>query len=247
MKPHHFVADLFGYKLIKKRKLDQSLAQHLIELFKRCRINCVLDVGANVGRYGTLLRNGGYHGRIVSFEPAAEPFALLEKASEDDPEWQTMPIGLGAKAESKVLNQMASSAFSSFHRPNEYGSERFSTVIRVRGTEEVAVTTLNQIWPDLVADITEPRVFLKMDTQGYDLEIFRGAGDVLKYVCGLQAEISLKPIYDGTPDLIETLTEFRDHGFEVTGFYPLTRDKESFAIIESDCVLQRPDAATKLI
>ena len=247
MKPQHFIADLFGYKLIKKRKLDQSLAQHLMELFKRCRINCVLDVGANVGRYGTLLRNGGYRGRIVSFEPAAEPFAALEQASAADPDWQSMRVGLGSRSESKVLNQMESSAFSSFHRPNEYGSERFSTVIKVRGTEEVAVTTLPQVWPDILAGIPEPRVFLKMDTQGYDLEIFRGAYDVLAYVCGIQAEISLKPIYDGTPDLIEMLSEFRDQGFEITGFYPLTRDKESFAIIESDCVLQRPNAASKLV
>ena len=243
MKPHHFIASLFGYKLIKKRKLDQSLERHLMDLFKRCGINCVLDVGANVGRYGTLLRNGGYRGRIVSFEPAAAPFAALVKASEGDSEWRTMHIGLGSRAETKVLNQMASSAFSSFHRPNEYGSERFSTVINILGTEEVAVSTLNGIWPDIVAGIPVPRVFLKMDTQGHDLEIFRGASDVLAYVCGLQVELSFKPIYDGTPDLIETLTAFRDQGFEITGFYPLTRDKESFAIIESDCVLQRPDAA----
>jgi len=244
MKPHHFIADLFGYKLVKKRKLDQPIEQHLMDLFKRCAINCVIDVGANVGRYGALLRNGGYRGRIVSFEPAAIPFAKLERVSRDDPSWQALRLGLGSKAELKLLNQMESSAFSSFHQPNDYGSERFKTVIQVRDTENVSVTTLTRAWPEIIAGIAEPRVFLKLDTQGFDLEVFKGAHDVLDLVYGLQSEISLKPIYDGVPDLIETLTEFRDHRFEITGFFPLTRDKESLAIIECDCVLQRPNLAS---
>ena len=104
MKPHHFIADLFGYKLVKKRKLDQSLEQHLMDLFERCAINCVIDVGANVGRYGALLRNGGYRGRIVSFEPAAETFAELEKASDGDPDWQALRMALGARTGSMLLN-----------------------------------------------------------------------------------------------------------------------------------------------
>lgn len=245
MKPHHLIADLLGYKLVKKRNIDQSLTQHLRHLLNRCRINCVIDVGANVGQYGSLLREGGYRGRIVSFEPAGEPFSKLKNISSEDPNWQALQIGLGSKPESRILHRMESSAFSSFHRPNEYGVERFNTVMKILGTESVNVSTLTQVWSEIIAGIPEPRIFLKMDTQGHDLEVFRGAHDVLAHVYGLQAEISLKPIYHDTPNIIEMLTEFFSQGFEITGFYPLTRGKESHAIIESDCVLQRQGAASK--
>tara|TARA_Y100000588_G_scaffold389014_1_gene490672 strand:- start:1520 stop:2257 length:738 start_codon:yes stop_codon:yes gene_type:complete len=245
MKPHHFIADLLGYKLVKKRNVDRSLTQHLMHLLNRCRINCVIDVGANVGQYGSLLRGGGYGGRIVSFEPAEEPFSKLKKISEEDSNWLALQMGLSSKPESKVLHRMESSAFSSFHRPNEYGAKRFNTVMKILGTESVNVSTLTQVWSTIIAGIPEPRVFLKMDTQGHDLEIFRGARNVLGHVYGLQAEMSLKPIYQGTPNIIEMLTEFCRQGFEITGFYPLTREKDSHAIIESDCILQRQGAASK--
>jgi SAM-dependent methyltransferase len=60
---------LFGYERIKKRKLHDTLEQHLAALLPQLAINCVVDVGANTGQFGAMLRRIGYAGRIVSFEP----------------------------------------------------------------------------------------------------------------------------------------------------------------------------------
>ena len=96
----------------------------------------------------------------------------------------------------------------------------------------------------MVEGIDDPRVFLKLDTQGFDLEVLKGAESVLNKVVGLQAEASFKPIYEGMPDHITALTEFRRLGFEVTGFYLVSRDPGSYAIIEYDCVLARTAASS---
>ena len=46
-------------------------------LLNHLKINKVLDVGANVGKYGEDLRDAGYEGEIISFEPLKNVFEGL--------------------------------------------------------------------------------------------------------------------------------------------------------------------------
>jgi hypothetical protein len=73
----------------------QTLEFHLRNLFTTLCISCVLDVGAHEGTYGRELRRLGYSGHIVSFEPVAENFAILARASSGDPRWRAFPYALG--------------------------------------------------------------------------------------------------------------------------------------------------------
>ncbi|HSC47142.1 MAG TPA: FkbM family methyltransferase, partial [Gammaproteobacteria bacterium] len=75
MKLHKELAKLFGWELLHIRKDQPSLGSHLCQLFAKLDIDCVLDVGANQGQYGAMLRKAGYRGRIVSFEPVAKTYA----------------------------------------------------------------------------------------------------------------------------------------------------------------------------
>ncbi len=60
-----------------------------------CAIDCVLDVGAHTGGYGVLLRELGYAGEIVSFEPTAASFAALEARARQRPEMAGPPARAG--------------------------------------------------------------------------------------------------------------------------------------------------------
>jgi FkbM family methyltransferase len=227
MNLHHKLAGLFGYELIKKRAINDTLDQHLGNVLQLQAINCVVDVGANKGSYGAMLRRVGYRGRIVSFEPLASAFASLQEASRGDDHWLALNLALGNDDSRMTINRMASSVFSSFLNPSKFGDARFSDRIEPVAQEDVRMTTLSHVWPEVVEGIRKPRVLLKLDTQGLDLEVFKGAAENLNQVLALQSELSLKPIYEDMPDFITALTEFRQHGFEVTGFYLVTRDKKS--------------------
>ena len=244
MKLHHKLAGIFGYELIKKRKLNDTLEQHLRNAFDLLAINGVIDVGANVGQYATMLRNFGYRGRIVSFEPLASAFAGLKEASRDDENWPTFNFAVGSEKATMTINRMDCSEFSSFRMPSAFGNTRFPNRIKLVSKEDVQVTTLANIWPEIVGGISKPRVFLKLDTQGFDLEVIRGAAENLDHVLGVESELSLKPIYEDMPDYLSALTEFKHHGFEITGFYLVTRDKKSLAAIEYDCVMLRAAVPT---
>src|SRR5687768_14879571 len=86
----------------------------LVRILEHHGITVVLDVGANVGQYATRLRQGGWAGRIVSFEPLPTARIALEQAAATDPLWEVAPpMALGASAGTVTLNVSAESDMSS--------------------------------------------------------------------------------------------------------------------------------------
>jgi FkbM family methyltransferase len=53
-------------------------------------VDLVVDVGANIGQYGRLLRDWGYDGRILSFEPMRDEYAVLSRVADADGWWETV-------------------------------------------------------------------------------------------------------------------------------------------------------------
>jgi FkbM family methyltransferase len=239
MKVHKELARLFGWELLHIRKDQPSLDSHLRQLFAKLGIDCVLDVGANQGQYGAMLRKSGYRGRIVSFEPVKESYAALKERAAGDPGWKTFHCALGAKAGESEIHVTRSSVFASFLDPSEFSKQKFPDAMPVTRSEKVRIRTLDQLFGEAVDGLRAPRVFLKMDTQGYDLQVFAGAKRSLAEVHGLQTEISIQAIYEGIPDYLKSLSVYTKAGFIMSGLYPVSRDKQTLALIELDCVMRR--------
>jgi FkbM family methyltransferase len=230
------------YALVHQGDLDYFLlTEHLHRQFALLEVGCVLDVGANRGQYRVLLRNRvNYEGRIISFEPVARlAESLREKAALEDPKWEIHAFALGAANEERKLNVMRADDFSSFLLPTDAAvKDRFATSNVVEHVEAVHVQRLD----DVVAAglrLGPGVVWLKLDTQGWDLEVLRGAAQTLPSIGGLQIELSVLPIYQGMPDYLTVLAELRLLGFGIVALVPVTRDALGH-VIEFDCV------ATKL-
>jgi FkbM family methyltransferase len=86
-----------------------------------------------------------------------------------------------------------------------------------------------------------PRVLLKLDTQGFDLEAFAGAAGVLDQIVALQSEVALLTIYEHMPRMEESMRVYEAAGFEVTGLYPVSREGRTGRVLEYDCVMVRAD------
>ena len=198
---------------------------HLAEMLERYAIKTVIDVGANIGGYGQLLRRIGFKGRIISFEPVSEPYEKLSALASKDPLWETFPCALGQRHETKAINVMAGSELCSFLAPNE--SSQKMTVVSKR---EIEVRTL-----DSVANIDWSTTFVKLDTQGHDVAVMTGAREVLQKTVMLQSELSFLPIYREMPDFSQALQLMRELGFDVTGFFPVSRDAHR-RVKEFDCL-----------
>lgn len=238
------VAGRMGYDLVRKQDNPHAhLERHVRQILLRLSVNCVLDVGANAGQYAERLRAAGYSGRILSFEPSAASFARLQDACRDDPQWTCHELALGDESGLGRMYRARSSLLTSFLPLNRGAQDAFAEAAEVDGEEQVRVERLDELFAELVAGIEEPRVFLKMDTQGYDLRVFAGARACLPRICGLQSELSVVPLYDGMPDFLQALRVYRSSGFEVTGFFPIFRHEPDLVIGEFDCVMVRLGSA----
>lgn len=216
---------------------DLCLETFLPMLIDHFGINCVLDVGACRGEYGALLREANYRGLIFSFEPVPENFARLQARIGRDPRWLAQPYALGNQEGSIEMNVAQGTHYSSFLTPNDAALSSH-TPLAVARPETVQVRRLDAVFADLTRSIQQPRVFLKMDTQGWDLEVFQGAQACLEHVVALQTELSLLPLYQGMPDWQTAIGRFEEKDFAVSALFPLWRD-DNMRLGEVDCVMVR--------
>ena len=233
---------LAGYKLVSVLNTDWlrwiRVRSVLRDVLTKLSINCVLDVGANKGQYGETLRGIGYKGWILSFEPIRANFDILERAAKRNGPWRVFPYALGSTNGQLAINVTELSVFSSFLTPREDSQLRFPRN-RVERTEEVAVWRLEDVLRTCISGIPAPRIYLKMDTQGFDLEVLKGAERVMSEILALQTEVSFRTIYEGMPTFAESMKECLARGFEVVDFLPVTADAEKLRAVEMDCVMAR--------
>jgi len=110
-------------------------------------------------------------------------------------------------------------------------------------SEEVQVRRLADVLDDVCRDISSPKTFVKIDTQGHDMAVLRGLGTRLKDIVGLQIEASVLPIYSECPMMLDYLKFLEANGFQITGMYPVARD-ERLRVVEFDCIAVRENGAT---
>ena len=84
-----------GYQIIKYPQAPRSNIERKMRLIRLHGINKILDVGANVGQFAIGLRQLGFLGDIISFEPLYDAFEELMKLSELDSAWQAVDFAHG--------------------------------------------------------------------------------------------------------------------------------------------------------
>jgi FkbM family methyltransferase len=240
MRPLRRLARRLGYDLTPRRKAKAPDAQ-LAAVLERFAITCVLDVGANRGQYGARLREAGYRGRIVSFEPLAEAHAALARRAAGDRGWQVAPrTALGERDGEVEIEVSAESDMSSIlaQSPLLRDVSPSSTVV---GQQTVPLRRLDGTAGSYLT--SDDRSFLKIDTQGYEPQVLAGAGALLDRLLGIQLEMSLVPIYDGEQDFRTTFDQLTAAGFEPYLLLPGYFERKLARQLQVDGVFMRPARA----
>lgn len=216
---------------------------HLKRFFDHFAVDAVFDVGANEGQYATRLRRDvGYSGPILSFEPIPEVAEALAARAADDPLWFVAPVALDREAGAATFHVMADSVFSSLHRPAGDQPQMLVAQNAVAREIQVMRSTLAAELPAWRDRLGFSRPFLKMDTQGNDLAVVRGAGPAIASFVGLQSELSVRRLYEGTSSFAEVLEVYEELGFRPSALAPSV-DAHFPDLLEVDCIMYRADLA----
>lgn len=213
---------------------DQRNLQRVLE---HHGITVVLDVGANIGQYARRLRQGGYSGRIVSFEPLSAAHAALSRTAADDPLWTVAPrLALGDSDRPVRLNISAESDMSSVLDFTREMADLLDSSAYV-GSEVASQARLEAVFAKHAGP--DDRVLLKIDTQGYERRVIEGARGVLKRIALVQLELSIVPVYRDETPWLEMVHLLEGLGYEPVLFLPGYFNRRTARLLSMDGVFAR--------
>lgn len=232
------LARRLGYDLVPSKKKKIASAQ-LVAILKHHRIDTVLDVGANVGQYGRRLRDWGYGGRIISFEPLASAHEQLSTQSASDPDWIVAPRMAIGDHDGEIDIQVSAETDMSSILPQNELLQKISPTSAIRTTERVPIHRLDSVAKDYVTG--EGRAFLKIDTQGFEPQVLDGAEKLMQRLIGAQLEMSLVPLYQGECDYLTMIKRLADAGFTLQLVLPGYFERKLARMVEIDGVFVRDE------
>ncbi len=182
-----------------------------IQIINAFNFNKLFDVGASTGNYALLMRNLGFAGSIISFEPRSDAFSEMRKKQRQHKGWwDIINCALGdedGNTEINIAGNLDSSSLLEMKATHTNSAPESAYV----GKEEVCINKLDTIFYNHYEE--NDKVFLKIDTQGFEKSVLAGAENSLSKIDGIQLEMSLVSLYKDDllfVDMIQYLKE-RDY------------------------------------
>lgn len=229
------VVHLFGFDIVRY-PLHHPL-ERTIRLLQHYRVDYVVDVGAHDGEFATSIRQLGYTGKIISFEPLPQPFEVLRRKAAADANWDVYRHAIGDATGEVTINVSGNAGMSSSVLPMLDTHLTVAPDSRYVATETVRQVRLDSLLPQLGVGAGH-RTFLKIDVQGYEGAVLEGASGLFAdaAILGMQLELSLTPLYAGAMTYREGLERAEDLGMILMGLDPVFSDPKSGRLLQVDAV-----------
>jgi FkbM family methyltransferase len=171
----------------------------------------IVDVGASGGidqRWSKLTNNY----MAVLFEPDPREYEILSEKSGAN--MIVLNAALSDTAGAVDFHLCKKQQVSSVFLPNMDFLRKFPDVERYEVIKTISLQTdtlSNQLKSKNINEVD----FIKIDTQGYELPILKGAHDFLDKVIGLELEVEFAPVYKNQPLFSEVNGFATNYGFEL--------------------------------
>ncbi|MFA4927866.1 MAG: FkbM family methyltransferase [Patulibacter sp.] len=190
----------------------------------------VLDVGASRGQFALHATQRYPDARVLCFEPLRTSQDVLRRVLGS--RVTIVPTAVGAEPGTAVLHVAAADDSSSLLPIGTRQRTEFPGTHET-GRIEVPVTPLSEF---LGADLAQPAL-LKIDVQGLELEVLRGAGDALSRVDTVLVECSFVELYEGQALADDVIVHMAQRGFRLAGVYGLATAQNGEAL-QSDLLFR---------
>lgn len=193
----------------------------------------VIDVGANCGQFALFAAGRFPRAALICLEPLAAPRAKLKSVLARHDGVTILDIAASATDERRAFHVSRSAASSSLLAP----TDALTTVFP--GTDSAAMIEIRTARLDaILPDAPMRPCLLKIDVQGAELEVLRGAERLLEEIDEVYVECSLVELYGGQPLLDDIVVHLVKHDFRLRGIHSLTRDKRG-RCLQADVLFSR--------
>lgn len=203
------------------------------------QVNVLLDVGADVGNFAFEIRNAGFCGRIISFEPLSASFNMLKQKAELDENWRCENIAIGDYDGMIDMNISGRSTSSSL-LPMSVNHVKVAPDSAYVSMESVQVSRLDSLLPELFGG--DSRIYLKLDVQGYEKGVLQGAQETLKQTYVIEIELSMVPLYEGSMLYRQMIGYLEDLGYRLVSWEDVLIDSNSKYALQADAIFVRNTA-----
>jgi FkbM family methyltransferase len=179
----------------------------------------VLDVGGNVGSFADLCRCEWPAARVTSFEPL--PGAAKANRQRAGGRWLVVKTAVGDHAGIATLHYCLNQhSASSLHEVGPVRRDRFGIRDRFEDVS-VSIDTLDRLAPP---PPRPGRLLVKIDVEGHELHVLRGAVDTLARTAVCVVELNQAPCFQGAPPVQVVDDELRQHGLCFAGIVGVQLD-----------------------
>lgn len=199
-----------------RRGVAASVEQHDVAF--GCDFAMIFDVGASRGQFATFALHRFPAARIVAFEPLAAAREVLKTVLPADRS-EIYGTALGASVGSAELHIAARDDSSSLLPIGRQQTSAFP------GTHEISTSSVPLgVLRDFIDPKTARPTLLKIDVQGFELNVLRGADDRLELIDEIFVECSFVELYTGQSLIDDIWALLSERDFRLVGVYNVARD-----------------------
>jgi len=205
----HSIINKLGYQLHKKDK-RLRIGYTKEYLSSLCQPDLVIDVGVATGTHS--LYEAFPEASFLLVEPLVEEYAAALTGIQEQYDCELVAKALGEEVSSSVIefDGRDLEKASLFERTSL--TENKGPITR----KTIEVTTLDSLLQN--KDINSKSVLLKIDTEGGELSVLKGATQVLPFIEFVIAEVSLAKRFEGSYEFEELIAFMDTNGFKVFSF-----------------------------
>lgn len=192
----------------------------------------VIDVGANIGQFATASWFEFRPKRVISFEPQSRCAEPLRRLSRKMPGLEIRQVALGETPGTTTMKLNVHSHSSSVLSLSNRHLEAFPGAVE-EGEEQVELSTLDL---QFARDSLQAPILLKVDVQGYEIHVLRGAEQTLRHAAYVLLETSFLPLYEGEAPFVEVMGLMSSRGFEFAGAVGFLEDPKTGQILQMDAL-----------
>lgn len=196
----------------------------------------VLDIGASVGRFATAMAKFKNVSTVYAFEPLPDIYEKLAKQTQNFPSIKTFNVALGEKSDTISFHRNAYSPSSSLLPMTDLHKMEFPFTKR-SSEQPVRVVRLNEFAKE--NNLAAPYL-IKIDVQGYEDKVLQGGADFVRQGRYCIIEISLEPLYEGSPTFNDLYLHLHELGFTFIGILDYLTGKVG-NILQIDGLFERKD------